>query len=110
MRLSETRTNPSSANAGLIWISLSLQDRDDLVLNRLADDFDVGNVNVDSDRTPNFASVATNARYTKLGANSLTIGTVLVVLIPFLRKLITDKAETRPIEAKESCCRHLKNA
>ena len=26
-------------------------------------------------------------------------GIALVVLIPFLRKLITDKAETRPIEA-----------
>jgi hypothetical protein len=27
------------------------------------------------------------------------VGVVLVVLIPFLRKLITDKAETRPVEA-----------
>jgi proton-dependent oligopeptide transporter, POT family len=47
--------------------------------------------------------VATNAGYAKLfaelGAGSLAVGIVLVMLIPFLRKLITDKAETRPIEA-----------
>src|SRR6266550_3822571 len=48
-------------------------------------------------------AVATNPGYAKLfaelGAGSLAVGIVLVVLIPFLRKLITDKAETRPIEA-----------
>ena len=48
-------------------------------------------------------AVATNAGYAKLfaelGAGSLAVGIVLVVLIPFLRKLITDKAETPPIEA-----------
>jgi proton-dependent oligopeptide transporter, POT family len=47
--------------------------------------------------------VATNAGYaklfTELGLGSLAVGIVLVVLIPFLRKLITDKAETLPIEA-----------
>ena len=36
-------------------------------------------------------------------AGSLAVGIVLVVLIPFLRKLITDKAETRPIEAATAC-------
>src|SRR5436309_2242673 len=48
-------------------------------------------------------AIATNAGYAKLfaelGAGSLAVGIALVVLIPFLRKLITDKAETRPIEA-----------
>ena len=48
-------------------------------------------------------AVATNAGYAKLfaelGLGSLAVGIALVVLIPFLRKLITDKAETRPIEA-----------
>src|SRR5881296_3632546 len=48
-------------------------------------------------------AVATNPGYAKLfaelGAGSLAVGIVLVVLIPFLRKLITDKAETHPIEA-----------
>src|SRR6266550_1817376 len=48
-------------------------------------------------------AVATNPGYAKLfaelGAGSLAVGIVLVVLIPFLRKLITDKAETPPIEA-----------
>src|SRR6266480_1255219 len=48
-------------------------------------------------------AVATNAGYAKLfaelGAGSLAVGIVLVVLIPFLRKLITDKAETPPVEA-----------
>jgi POT family proton-dependent oligopeptide transporter len=43
-------------------------------------------------------AVATNAGYAKLfaelGAGSLAVGIALVVLIPFLRKLITDKAET----------------
>jgi proton-dependent oligopeptide transporter, POT family len=42
-------------------------------------------------------AVATNAAYVKLfaelGAGSLAVGVALVVLIPFLRKLITDKAE-----------------
>jgi POT family proton-dependent oligopeptide transporter len=48
-------------------------------------------------------AVATNAAYAKLfgelGLGSLTVGIALVALIPFLRKLITDKAEARPIEA-----------
>ena len=48
-------------------------------------------------------AIATNpgyaALFAKLGAGSLAVGLGLVVLIPFLRKLITDKAETRPIEA-----------
>jgi hypothetical protein len=41
-------------------------------------------------------SSAVNAEH---GAGSLAVGMVLVVLIPFLRKLITDKAETIPIDA-----------
>jgi proton-dependent oligopeptide transporter, POT family len=48
-------------------------------------------------------AIATNPGYAKLfaelGAGSLAVGIVLVVLIPFLRKLITDKAETPPLEA-----------
>ena len=47
-------------------------------------------------------AVATNPGYAKLfaelGAGSLAVGVGLVVLIPFLRKLITDKAETVPAE------------
>jgi POT family proton-dependent oligopeptide transporter len=47
-------------------------------------------------------AVATNPGYAKLfaelGAGSLAVGIALVVLIPFLRKLITDKAETVPAE------------
>jgi POT family proton-dependent oligopeptide transporter len=47
---------------------------------------------------PNGATaVATNPGYVKLfaelGAGSLGVGIALVALIPFLRKLITDKAE-----------------
>src|SRR4029450_5201992 len=46
---------------------------------------------------------ATNIGYaklfTELGLGSLAVGIALVVLIPFLRKLITDKAETPLIEA-----------
>jgi len=42
-------------------------------------------------------AVATNPEYVKLfgalGAGSLVVGIALVVLIPFLRNLITDKAE-----------------
>jgi POT family proton-dependent oligopeptide transporter len=42
-------------------------------------------------------AVATNPEYVKLfgalGAGSLVVGLALVVLIPFLRRLITDKAE-----------------
>jgi hypothetical protein len=34
-----------------------------------------------------------------MGAGSLAVGIVLVVLIPFLCKLITDKAETAPAVA-----------
>jgi POT family proton-dependent oligopeptide transporter len=37
--------------------------------------------------------------FAELGAGSLAVGIALVVLIPFLRKLITDKAETPPVEA-----------
>ena len=48
-------------------------------------------------------TVATNAGYaklfTELGLGSLAVGIALVVLIPFLRKLITDKAETPLVEA-----------
>ncbi len=36
--------------------------------------------------------------FAELGAVSLAVGVVLVVLIPFLRKLITDKAETPLVE------------
>jgi POT family proton-dependent oligopeptide transporter len=47
-------------------------------------------------------AVATNPGYaklfTELGLGSLAVGILLVVLIPFLRKLITDKAETPPAE------------
>jgi POT family proton-dependent oligopeptide transporter len=47
-------------------------------------------------------AVATNAGYAKLfaelGAGSLVVGVALVVLIPFLRRLITDKAEIAPAE------------
>ena len=47
-------------------------------------------------------AVATNPEYVKLfgalGAGSLVVGVALVVLIPFLRKLITDKAEIPPEE------------
>ena len=47
-------------------------------------------------------AVATNPEYVKLfaelGAGSLAVGVLLVVLIPFLRRLITDKAEIRPEE------------
>ncbi|HWY51551.1 MAG TPA: oligopeptide:H+ symporter [Chthoniobacterales bacterium] len=47
-------------------------------------------------------AAATNAGYanlfTELGIGSLAVGIALVVLIPFLRKLITDKAETAPAE------------
>jgi POT family proton-dependent oligopeptide transporter len=47
-------------------------------------------------------AVATNPEYIKLfaelGAGSLAVGIALVVLIPFLRRLITDKAEIPPEE------------
>src|SRR5499427_2246824 len=47
-------------------------------------------------------AVATNLGYaklfTQLGLGSLAVGIALVVLIPFLRKLISDRAETAPIE------------
>jgi POT family proton-dependent oligopeptide transporter len=47
-------------------------------------------------------AVATNPGYAKLfaelGAGSLVVGVALVVLIPFLRKLITDKAEVADAE------------
>jgi POT family proton-dependent oligopeptide transporter len=47
-------------------------------------------------------AVATNPEYMKLfaalGAGSLVVGVMLVLLIPFLRKLITDKAEIPPEE------------
>src|SRR5437762_6303497 len=45
-------------------------------------------------------AIATNPEYVKLfgalGAGSLVVGVALVLLIPFLRKLITDKAEVAP--------------
>src|SRR5947208_8828732 len=48
-------------------------------------------------------AAATNAGYAKLfgelGLGSLAVGIGLVVFVPLLRKLITDKAETPPIEA-----------
>jgi len=47
-------------------------------------------------------AIATNPEYMKLfgalGAGSLVVGIALVVLIPFLRRLITDKAEVPPEE------------
>src|ERR1700730_1128237 len=47
-------------------------------------------------------AVATNAGdaklFAELGVGSLVVGIALVILIPFLRKLITDKAETPPAE------------
>src|SRR5436853_2024829 len=47
-------------------------------------------------------AVVTNPEYVKLfgalGAGSLVVGVTLVLLIPFLRKLITDKAEVPPAE------------
>src|SRR4051794_28468242 len=47
-------------------------------------------------------AVATNAGYaklfTELGAGSFAVGIALIVLIPFLRKLITDKAKTAPVQ------------
>ena len=53
--------------------------------------------------------VATNAGYTKLftelGLGSLAVGIALVVLIPFLRKLITDKAEKIPDEVPTAVVR-----
>jgi POT family proton-dependent oligopeptide transporter len=51
---------------------------------------------------PNPTGTATNAGYAelfaKLGAGTLAVGIALVVLIPLLRKLITDKAEMSPVE------------
>ena len=48
-------------------------------------------------------AVATNPGYaelfTELGLGSLAVGIALIVLIPFLRKLITDKAESPLVEA-----------
>ena len=35
----------------------------------------------------------------------IAVGIALVVLIPFLRKLITDKAETPPAETPATACR-----
>src|ERR1700745_2103660 len=47
-------------------------------------------------------AAATNAGYAKLfaelGLGTLAVGIALVALIPFLRKLITDKADTPPAE------------
>ena len=57
-------------------------------------------------------AVATNPGYAKLfaelGAGSLAVGIALVVLIPFLRKLITDKAETPPVGSGDCRSRRLK--
>jgi POT family proton-dependent oligopeptide transporter len=48
-------------------------------------------------------AIATNPEYAKLftalGLGSLAVGIALGALIPFLRKLITDKGETAPVEA-----------
>jgi proton-dependent oligopeptide transporter, POT family len=48
-------------------------------------------------------AAATNPEYAmlfaKLGVGSLVVGIALALLNPFLRKLITDKAETTPVEA-----------
>ncbi len=48
-------------------------------------------------------AIATNPDYAilfaKLGAGSLAVGIALIVLNPFLRRLITDKAETDPAAA-----------
>src|SRR4051812_9386868 len=48
-------------------------------------------------------AVATNPQYAKLfaelGAGSLVVGVALLVLIPFLRKLITDRPATTAVEA-----------
>jgi hypothetical protein len=41
----------------------------------------------------------------ELGAGSLAVGIALVVLIPFQRKLITDKAETPTAEVPVTACR-----
>src|SRR4029077_5481375 len=47
-------------------------------------------------------AIATNPGYAKLfaelGAGSLAVGIALVVLVPFLLKLITDQAATPPVE------------
>jgi hypothetical protein len=47
-------------------------------------------------------AVATNPEYVKLfaalGAGSFVVGVALVLLIPFLRRLITDKVEIPPEE------------
>ncbi len=49
------------------------------------------------------SAVTTNPVYSKLfielGCGSVVVGIVLVLLIPFLRKLITDGKETAAIEA-----------
>ena len=51
-------------------------------------------------------AVVTNPEYVKLfgalGVGSLVVGVALVVLIPFLRKLITDRAEVSAAEMAES--------
>jgi POT family proton-dependent oligopeptide transporter len=51
-------------------------------------------------------AVATNPEYAQLfgalGIGALVVGVVLVVLIPFLRKLITDRAEVSPEEMEEA--------
>ncbi len=51
-------------------------------------------------------ALATNPEYVKLfgalGAGSLVVGIALVLLIPFLRKLITDKAEVPAVEMAET--------
>ena len=44
-------------------------------------------------------ALSTNPEYVKLfGAGSLVFGVALVALIPFLRRLISDKAEIPPEE------------
>jgi len=53
-----------------------------------------------TNRNTHYDAVSGYAKlFAELGAGSLAVGIVLVVLIPFLRKLITDKAEKPPVEA-----------
>ncbi|HLW34966.1 MAG TPA: hypothetical protein VKS98_04840, partial [Chthoniobacterales bacterium] len=51
-------------------------------------------------------AVSTNPGYiklfTQLGLITLAVGVGLLVLIPYLRKLITDKAEVAPVEMAET--------
>src|SRR5438445_12788473 len=48
--------------------------------------------------TPSATNAAYAKLFTELGLVTLAVGIALVVLIPFLPKLITDKAEPPPVE------------